>query len=101
MSIVLSEIIEQSYSLFAKYHPSRPLDICTDCCMTPEEEGKLAGLLFNVEFVKAGPPFGGNSKEYITSFNQYFTEYFIDYYPDSIPQRSGNEIFFEISQAEK
>ncbi len=44
MSIVLSEIIEQSYSLFAMYHPSRPLDICTDCCMTPEEEGKLAGL---------------------------------------------------------
>ncbi|HOY15549.1 MAG TPA: methyltransferase domain-containing protein [Saprospiraceae bacterium] len=63
--------------------------------------GKLAGLLFNVEFEKAGPPFGGSSVEYVNAFNQYFSEYFIDYFPNSIPQRSGNEIFFEISLTEK
>lgn len=41
---MLTEIIDKSYVLFAKYHPTRPLDICTDCCMTPEDEAKLASL---------------------------------------------------------
>ncbi|WAC15167.1 hypothetical protein [Dyadobacter pollutisoli] len=41
---MLTEIIDKSYELFAKYMPTRPLDICTDCCMTPEKEFKLASL---------------------------------------------------------
>jgi hypothetical protein len=41
---MLTEIIDKSYQLFAKYNPTRPLDICTDCCMTPEDEAKLANL---------------------------------------------------------
>jgi len=41
---MLTEIIDKSYQLFAKYNPTRPLDICTDCCMTPADEGKLASL---------------------------------------------------------
>lgn len=39
---MLSETIENAYTLFAKYKPARPLDICTACCMTPEAEGQLA-----------------------------------------------------------
>ncbi|HMS70162.1 MAG TPA: methyltransferase domain-containing protein [Saprospiraceae bacterium] len=92
-------ILEQTF--FCAIDPSLRNSYLAKMKSLLSPKGKLAGLLFNVEFVKAGPPFGGNSKEYITSFNQYFTEYFIDYYPHSIPQRSGNEIFFEISQAEK
>jgi hypothetical protein len=41
---MLTEIIDKSYGLFAKYNPTRPLDICTDCCMKPEDEAKLASL---------------------------------------------------------
>lgn len=41
---MLTEIIEESYRLFSKYKTIRPLDICTECCMTPEAEGKLATL---------------------------------------------------------
>lgn len=41
---MLTEIIDKSYRLFAKYNPTRPLDVCTDCCMTPENEAKLASL---------------------------------------------------------
>ena len=41
---MLKEIIDKSYGLFAKYIPTRPLDICTDCCMSPEAEAKLASL---------------------------------------------------------
>jgi hypothetical protein len=41
---MLTEIIDKSYRLFAKYHPTGQLDICTDCCMTPEAAGKLGSL---------------------------------------------------------
>ncbi|MBK9381586.1 MAG: hypothetical protein IPN39_09675 [Chitinophagaceae bacterium] len=41
---MLTEIIDKSYGLFAKYNPKKPLDICTDCCMKPEDEAKLASL---------------------------------------------------------
>ncbi len=47
VTTMLTEIIEKSYRLFAKYHPTRPLDICTNCCMTPEAEAKLASLAVN------------------------------------------------------
>ena len=41
---MLTEIIDKSYGLFAKYHPAGKLEICTDCCMTPEAAAKLASL---------------------------------------------------------
>jgi hypothetical protein len=41
---MLAAIIERSYVLFSKYNAIRPLDICTDCCMTPEAENTLASL---------------------------------------------------------
>ena len=42
---MLTEIIDKSYRLFSKYYPTGQLDICTDCCMTPEAAAKLASLL--------------------------------------------------------
>ncbi|MFZ4927937.1 hypothetical protein [Chryseobacterium sp. Mn2064] len=39
---MLTEVIDKSYNVFAKYNPTRPLDICTDCCMTAEDEQRLA-----------------------------------------------------------
>lgn len=41
---MLTETIDKSYEVFAKYNPTRPLDICTDCCMAPEDEAKLASF---------------------------------------------------------
>jgi hypothetical protein len=41
---MLAEIIDKSYDLFSKYTSKQPLDICTDCCMLPEDEAKLASL---------------------------------------------------------
>ncbi len=41
---MLKEIIDKSYGLFAKYYPAGQLEICTDCCMTPEAAAKLASL---------------------------------------------------------
>jgi hypothetical protein len=41
---VLQETIDKAYKVFESYKPARPLDVCTDCCMTVEQEGKLANL---------------------------------------------------------
>lgn len=55
--------------------------------------GKLVGLMFNREFEKTGPPFGGSKEEYEGYFNQGFDlKYFSDCY-NSIPPRQGSELF--------
>lgn len=41
---MLPEIIDKSYRIFSKYYPTGQLDICTDCCMTPDAAAKLASL---------------------------------------------------------
>jgi len=41
---MLKEITDKSYEIFGRYNPARPLDICTECCMTPEDESRLAGM---------------------------------------------------------
>ncbi|MFN7831693.1 MAG: hypothetical protein ACK5Q2_06875 [Bacteroidota bacterium] len=41
---MLKEITDKSYEIFGRYNPARPLDICTECCMTPEDESRLASM---------------------------------------------------------
>jgi len=55
--------------------------------------GKLAGLLFNHEFEKEGPPFGGSEDEYRKYFNPYFKYKKFETAYNSIKPRSGGEIF--------
>jgi SAM-dependent methyltransferase len=58
--------------------------------------GKLVGLLFNRSFENS-PPFGGNEKEYRELFSHYFAIIKIEPSYNSIPQRSGNELFFMLT----
>ena len=55
--------------------------------------GKLAGVLFNIQFEKEGPPFGGTKESYENLFRNYFE--FITFGPctNSHPKRQGNELF--------
>jgi hypothetical protein len=39
---MFTDILDNAYKVFARYQPPRPLDICTECCITPEEEMRLA-----------------------------------------------------------
>ena len=41
---MLKEIVDNAYEIFSKYRVSRPLEVCTDCCMKIEDEAKLASL---------------------------------------------------------
>ncbi len=59
-----------------------------------KNNGKLVGLLFNSEFEKEGPPFGGSKEEYLTYFSPEFNIEILENCRNSIPPRQGNELFF-------
>ena len=40
----LEDIVERAYQLFGNYKVKAPLDVCTDCCMSKEEERQLVNL---------------------------------------------------------
>lgn len=40
----LKNIVSESYSLFRDYKVSVPLDICTDCCVTKNQESELVSM---------------------------------------------------------
>ncbi len=40
----LSEIVDSAYGLFSGYAVAQPLDVCTECCITLEEEAQLVAL---------------------------------------------------------
>ena len=58
-------------------------------------EGKLVGLLFNIPLNADKPPFGGNKEEYLSLFKEKFKIEILETAYNSIPQRSGNELFFK------
>jgi methyl halide transferase len=58
--------------------------------------GKLSGLLFGVEFEKAGPPFGGKKEDYKLLFEPYFTIDIMETAYNSIPPRANNELFIKL-----
>lgn len=60
-------------------------------------DGVLAGVLFNREF-EGGPPFGGNSAEYLEIFAPYFTHISIKPCLHSAKPRADSEVFIEIKK---
>ncbi len=40
----LDEIIDKSYQIFKKYKAKAPLDVCTECCLTKNQESELVSL---------------------------------------------------------
>ncbi|MEJ8802654.1 methyltransferase [Pontibacter sp. H249] len=55
--------------------------------------GKLVGLLFDTNFQKPGPPFGGSREEYKSYFEPYFKFRHFETAYNSIPPRQDNELF--------
>lgn len=56
-------------------------------------KGKLVGLLFNAPLNTDRPPFGGDKKEYLRLFKNYFNSVKINDSFNSIPSRQGREFF--------
>lgn len=56
--------------------------------------GKLVGLLFDCDFAKPYPPFGGSKREYEKLFAPFFIIKVMDRCYNSIKPRMGRELFF-------
>lgn len=84
-------IVEQTF--FCAIDPALRPAYARKCAELLKPGGKLVGLLFNIAFEKAGPPFGGSQQEYQTYFEPYF--HFHTFAPanNSIKPRAGHELF--------
>jgi len=89
-------IIEQTF--FCALDPSLRKAYAEKIHSTLNTEGKLVGVLFNCEFEKQGPPFGGTKSEYLTLFESNFEVRKMDDCYNSIQPRKGNELFVILCQ---
>jgi methyl halide transferase len=61
--------------------------------------GRVAGVLFNHEFDKQGPPFGGTKEEYLGYIGDEFKIKVFDDCHNSIKPREGRELFFILEKS--
>ncbi len=86
-------IVEQTF--FCALNPSLRQRYVTQCFNLLNEGGRIAGLLFNIEFEKQGPPFGGTRNECVALFQPAFNLLQFDVCTTSVKPRLGNELFIE------
>jgi methyl halide transferase len=63
-----------------------------------KEGGRVVGVLFNRNFEKKGPPFGGLESEYREIFADLFIIEKMETCFNSIPPRAGNELFVSLKK---
>lgn len=83
-------IIEQTF--FCALDPSLRNRYADKMYALLKPGGKLAGVMFNREF-EGGPPFGGNTEEYIMLFAPKFKIDKMESCYNSIEPRQGTEVF--------
>lgn len=86
-------IIEQTF--FCALNPEMRKDYVSQAAQLLKPNGKLVGLLFNRNFEKQGPPFGGTKKEYEKLFGNQFDLQILEEAKNSIAPRQGNEYFIK------
>jgi len=79
---MLEEIIKNSYELFSNYEANSPLDICTECCMSKENEGLLASLSIKEIPVKLLSEYNDGASTEKTPINE--VKHFLPRYLDLI-----------------
>jgi methyl halide transferase len=89
-------IVEQT--LFCAIDPSLRKKYVETICHLLTENGKLVGLLFDKEFEKQGPPFGGCKCQYEPLFNPYFIFNTFEECYNSVTPRQGEELFINFSK---
>lgn len=87
-------IIEQT--LFCTFVDEMRYEYAKKMASLLKPNGRLVGVLFNVEFANPGPPFGGNKLEYIPIFDTYFNINIMEECYNSIEPRAGNELFIKM-----
>ncbi|MEI6489776.1 MAG: methyltransferase domain-containing protein [Bacteroidota bacterium] len=84
-------ILEQTF--FCALNPELRKDYVDKMYTLLSSSGKLVGLLFGVEFEKAGPPFGGNKNNYEILFQPLFRFITFETCINSHPKRANSELF--------
>lgn len=92
-------IIEQTF--FCAIERTRRAEYAEKTNSLLEENGKVIGLLFNHEFGKDDPPFGGTKEEYEKYFSPYFIIDTFETAYNSIKPRAGRELFFKFRKKER
>lgn len=85
-------IVEQTF--FCAINPKLREEYCVKMKSLLNENGKIAGLLFDTIFEKEGPPFGGYKHEYKLLFEKYFKIKTMDTCYNSFVKRNNTELFF-------
>lgn len=87
-------LLEQTF--FCALDPSKRSEYVQQVAKVIRSGGRLAGLMFGVNFDFPGPPFGGQKEDYIPLFEPYFDILHMDIEKESIGPRAGNELFIEM-----
>lgn len=87
-------VIEQTF--FCALDPILRREYVTKMTDVLTDSGKIIGLMFDVQFEKPGPPYGGSSAEYRKLFSDYFTISKMELSDHSIAPRKGTELFVEL-----
>ena len=85
-------ILEQTF--FCSLNPSLRTKYIQKMSELLAKNGKLVGLLFNMQFPN-NPPFGGNIEEYEKLFSEQFSIKILEPCYNSVKPRMGNELFFK------
>ena len=89
-------IIEQTF--FCALNPRRREEYINKTYDVLKKNGAIIGLLFNVDFNKESPPFGGNKKDYKILFSTKFTILKLERCYNSILSRKDNELWISIEK---
>ncbi|MFZ1321925.1 MAG: methyltransferase domain-containing protein [Ignavibacteria bacterium] len=87
-------IIEQTF--FCALNPDLREEYCKKMNRLLNTNSKLVGVLFDREFEKDGPPYGGSIKEYEELFKKYFDVKVLEKCYSSVQPRSGSEVFINL-----
>ena len=89
-------ILEQTF--FCALHPQLRPAYVNKMSELLAPGGKLVGVLFDTEFEKEGPPFGGSAEEYRQRFDPAFETQVLAPCYNSHPARSGTEVFINLKK---
>lgn len=92
-------ILEQTF--FCALNPGLRKDYVDQCENLLCKDGRIAGVLFNMEMKKPGPPFTASNEEYEELFSKKFSFNIFEPCTNSIKPRLGNELFFEFQKIAK
>ena len=87
-------VLEQTF--FCAINPSRRDEYVQQMAALLKPNGKLIGLLFDKEFGRNEPPFGGTKAEYQQRFERHFDIEIMETSYNSHPARQGSELFIKM-----